>query len=342
MLAAIHSLSRMPSDQSMQSKGGKARADSLTPEKRKEIAATAAAARWSLKKATHEGDLPIVGTTIHCAVLEDGRRVLTQSDLMRVLGRARQAKGRAYYDGDVNLPVFLNAKNLTPFIEKELYVTSSQIEFKPMKGTKAFGYPAEILPKICEVFLRARDAGTLTKSQAHIAKQADILMRGLALVGIVALVDEATGYQKDRATKALAEILEKFISKELVTWARTFPLEFYQQIFRLRNWKFEPENMQSPRVLGKYTNNIVYARLAPGVLVELKKKNPVQDGRRKHKHFQWLTGEIGHPKLLAHFEGLKIIMRDSETWDEFLGKLDRHYPIIETTELGFDIEISCT
>jgi hypothetical protein len=53
-----------------------------------------------------------------------------------------------------------------------------------------------------------------------------------------------------------------------------------------------------------------------------------------------VTGEIGHPKLLAHFEGLKIIMRDSDTWDEFMKKLNRHYPIIGTTELGFDIELS--
>jgi hypothetical protein len=55
-------------------------------------------------------------------------------DGVRVLGRARQAKGRAYYDGDVNLPAFLNAKSLLPFIDKDLYVTSSQIEFKPIKG----------------------------------------------------------------------------------------------------------------------------------------------------------------------------------------------------------------
>jgi len=69
---------------------------------------------------------------------------------MRVLGRARQEKGRAYYDGDVNLPAFLNAKSLLPFVDKDLYVTSSQIEFKPLKGSKALGYPAELLPNVCE------------------------------------------------------------------------------------------------------------------------------------------------------------------------------------------------
>lgn len=35
--------------------------------------------------------------------------------------------GRAFYKGDVNLPAFLTAQNLKPFIPNELYVTSSQI-----------------------------------------------------------------------------------------------------------------------------------------------------------------------------------------------------------------------
>ena len=66
------------------------------------------------------------------AVLEGGKRLITQSGFMVALGRARQAKGRAYYDADVNMPAFLTAKNLKPFIFQELEVTSSQIEFKPL------------------------------------------------------------------------------------------------------------------------------------------------------------------------------------------------------------------
>lgn len=331
----------MLTNDSIQSMGGKARAESLTEEEIKAIARKGGKARWNYPKATHEGDLKLGNETIHCAVLEDGRRLLTQSDFMRALGRARQAKGRAYYDGDVNLPAFLTAKNLKPFIPSDLYVTSSQIEFRPMKGgTIAFGYPAELLTKVCEVFLKARDAGdVLTHNQQHIAKQADILMRALAHVGIIALVDEATGHQYDRARTALAEILEQFIAKELRAWASTFPLEFYREIFRLHNWPFDPANLKRPQVIGHYTNNIVYRRLAPGVLKELRDKNPAIEGRRKHKHFQWLSGDVGHPKLLAHLEGTKILMKESNTWEEFMGKLNRHYPIIETTELGFEIEL---
>ena len=195
------------------SRGGLARKEKLTPEQRSEIARNAARAKWDSKlpQALHEGVLPIGDATIPCAVLEDGRRVLTQSGFMKALGRARQAKGRQYYDGDVNLPAFLTAKNLKPFITKELEVTSSQIEFRTERGVKAFGYPAELLPRVCEVFLKARDADELAQNQEHIAVKAEALIRALANTGIVALVDEAAGYQQVRPRDALQQYLEMIL-----------------------------------------------------------------------------------------------------------------------------------
>jgi hypothetical protein len=173
-------------------KGGKARAEALTPEERSESARQAAEARWAkhknreetanLVRATHEGILEIGNVQIPCAVLDTKQRVLTQSGFMMALGRARQAKGRGYYNADVNLPAFLTAQNLKPFISKELEVTSSQIEFKPLKGHIAFGYPAELLPKVCDVFLDAEAAQVLTQGQKHIAERAHILIRGLVLL----------------------------------------------------------------------------------------------------------------------------------------------------------------
>src|SRR5580704_1615025 len=136
-----------------------------------------------LLRATHEGTLHIGDISIPCAVLENGQRVLTQSGFMQALGRARQAKGRQHYDADVNMPAFLTAKNLRPFISKDLEVTSSQIEFRTVRGMIAFGYPAELLPKVCDVFIDADDGGAITKGQKHVAVQARILIRGLAHVG---------------------------------------------------------------------------------------------------------------------------------------------------------------
>jgi len=57
------------------------------------------------------------------------------------------------------------------------------------------GYDATILPLVCDAWLSARDAGVLKPSQLDKAQNAEILMRSLAKVGIIALVDEVTGYQ---------------------------------------------------------------------------------------------------------------------------------------------------
>lgn len=314
-------------DKSIQSMGGEARAKSLSEDARSEIARKAAAARWNIPKATHEGTIEIGEVVIPCAVLSDGRRVLTQSGFMLALGRSRQAKGRGYYDSDVNLPAFLTAKNLKQFISNELEVSSSQIEFIPIRGARAFGYSADLLPKVCEVFLKARDKGVLSKNQKHIAEQADILIRGLAHVGITALVDEATGYQDVRDRQALQKILEMFISKELLKWTKRFPDDFYKEMFRLKKWEYPRAGTSKPQVVGHYTNDVVYNRLAPSVLDELKKLNPPDErGNRPHKHHQWLTPDIGHPKLRDHISGVIALMKSADDWLGFKRILEKVYP----------------
>ncbi|HVA94654.1 MAG TPA: P63C domain-containing protein, partial [Candidatus Dormibacteraeota bacterium] len=313
-------------------KGGLARAKALTPERRSEIARAAVQERWAkqgrtpLPRATHEGTLVIGEMVIPCAVLENGQRVLTQSGFMKALGRARQAKGRQYYDADVNMPAFLTAKNLKPFISSDLEVASSQIEFYTVRGTRAFGYAAELLPKVCGVFLDADEAKALGQNQKHIAVQAKILIRGLAHVGIVALVDEATGYQDERARDALAQILQAFIAKELRAWIPTFPADFYKELFRLRNIPYK-EDVKRPQYIGHLTNDLIYARLAPGVLDELRKLTPRNEkGMLKSHLHRRLTKDLGHPKLLQHLSAVTALMKASETWRQFMTMVDRALP----------------
>jgi hypothetical protein len=312
-------------------KGGLARAEALTPEQRSDIARGAAMARWtkSLPRATHEGPIKIRGGEIQSAVLDDGRRVITQSGFMVALGRARQAKGRSYYDADVNMPAFLTAKNLKPFVPSDLGVTSSQIEFRTLRGVRAFGYSAELLPQVCGVFMDAQEAGALTRGQLHIAQKAKVLMRGLATTGIIALVDEATGFQYERDRTALQVILNRYLSVELAAWAKRFPDEFYDELFRLRGWKWERKGSRRPVQVAKDTINLVYMRMLPDLLKELEVRNPKDErGRRKAKHHQFFSVDIGSPALNAHVHAIITLMRAFDTWDEFKGKLDRSLPVV--------------
>ena len=317
-------------------RGGVARREKLSPERRAEIARNAALARHrpdksKLPKAKFEGVIKLGDIDVRCAVLEDGRRLLTQSDVMISLGRARQVKGRAYFDADVNLPAFLQAKNLKPFINKDLELKSSQIEFVTSTGAVAYGFQAETLPRFCDVFIDAERAGKLNKRQEHIADRARLLYRSFATLGIVALVDEATGFQAVRPQDALQRYLEMLVRKELAAWAKKFPDEFYENIYKLRGWVWPGMGKNRFSVVAAYTRDLVYERMAPGLLDELVKKSPKDEkGQRDNKLHQWLSADAGDPMLANQLQSLLTLQRlaiaNGWGWQRFINMVDQVMP----------------
>ncbi len=308
-------------------KGGVARREALTPEQRAEIAQSAAMARWGAQKASHEGVLKIGNAEIPCAVLEDGTRLLSRIGFLRAIGRTGKAKGGRRYDQESQVPVFLTADNLKPFITSDLAETSKPVPFRPIRGGSAMGYRPDLLLLVCNVFSDADAAGKLRPNQEHIAEQCRLLMKGFAAVGLAALIDEATGYQEVRNKQALQAILDAFLQREFAAWAKRFPDQFYSEMFRLRKWTWQAVRAQRPPLVGKLTKDLVYERLAPGVLKELEQLNPKNEaGKRKVKHHQFLTADVGHPRLAEHLYGLIGLMRAHDDWEAFKAALDRAYP----------------
>lgn len=308
--------------------GGLARKAALTDEQRKEIASKAAQARWLVKAEFGAPDKPLrIGDIeIPCYVLEDGRRVLVQGGFLGALGRHPKANVRREGGEEEQIPAILQGKAIRPFISQEILEKSRPIRFQTPQGARASGYRADLLPDVCEVYLKARDADVLPPNQRHVAKQAEILMRALAHVGIIALVDEATGYQDVRQRDALQALLERYLRKEFAAWAKRFPDEFYKEIFRLRGWAWRGMQVNRPQAVAQYTKNIVWERLAPGILKELEARNPIVDGRRKAKHHQLLTVDVGHPALAQHLHAVMGLMRASHTWATFMRLLDAAFP----------------
>jgi hypothetical protein len=328
----------MSDENEMQSKGGRARAEKLTKAERQEIASNAAQARWSkegtqyptAKYGSPDRPLKIGSMEIPCYVLDDGRRVITQAGMLLAL---EMSAGTATKGGGDRLTNFATTKSINPFVSSEVMeMIKNPVRFRG-HGSLSYGYEATILAEICDAILASREAGELNHQQEHIAKQAEILVRAFAKVGIVALVDEATGYQETRNREALQEILQRYIAKELMEWVRTFPMEFYKQIFRLKGWNWNDGRM-SP-IVGSIVNDLVYARLAPGVLDELKKLNPIENGHRKNKHFQHLTKEVGHPELTRHLYELIGMARAFSTgqWEQYYGLVNRTFQKVNTTGL---------
>jgi hypothetical protein len=190
----------------------------------------------------------------------------------------------------------------------------------------------------------ADESASLGVRQRKIVAKAKILMRSLAHVGIIALVDEATGYQAVRPKDALQMYLEKIIRKELAAWAKKFPDEFYENIYKLKNWPWPGMKKNRYSVVAHYTRDLVYQRIAPKLLEELEQKSPKNDtGNRPNKLHQWLTDDIGNPLLAQHLHSLIMFQRLAISsgfgWNRYVKMVDQVMPKRGTTlEFSFPEE----
>lgn len=281
----------------------------------------------NILKATHEGELKILDKILSCAVLENGIRVIGSTAIFTAFDRPQ--RGSREKDKQIQLPSFIASKSFLPYITEGFKDQIQLVEFLDVHGKIKKGYRAEILPHLCDIYMQARKDNVLTPRQIRFAEISEMMVRSLAKVGITALVDEATGYQNVRVKDALQIILDKYLLKEFAAWSKRFPDVFYKEIFRLKNWDINKVSFtKRPSVVGTYTNDIVYNRLAPHILEELKERNPKDiKGNRKHRHHQFLTEDIGHPALTQHLHTVIHFMKASTNWEQFKRMLTRALPI---------------
>lgn len=223
---------------------------------------------------------------------------------------------------------YLNQKKLNPFISKYL----GKDHFSPLicvdSGKTIHGYKADVLADICDAFLEARKHITLSPRQTIITEQCETLMRAFARVGIIALVDEATGYteEKNRAKDELQKFLNQFLQQEAAKWVKTFNDQFFEDIYKMRGWTWRDAS-KKPGVVGLWIRDIVYERIAP-IMEELEKLNPKNaNGNRSKKFHQFLSREEGLPRLKEYLFSIHALVVASDyNWDRFKDTLNRVYP----------------
>jgi hypothetical protein len=273
-----------------------------------------------LQKATHEGKLTIGELEIPCAVLADGTRVISYSAVFKAFGRTIRGAHKEGKFRAANMPAFLSSNNLQPFVGEDLRGVLNKIDYIDKNNKETQGFDANILPMLCKVYLDARAGGILVKSQLPLARASEILLLGLSKIGIIALVDEATGYQYEREKDELQTILKAYIAAELLPWQKMFPDEFYREIFRLNGWDYTVNGIkQRPSVIGTWTKKLIYQQLPKGVLQELYDKTPkTSTGKLAAKLHQSLTTDIGNPHLEKQLVSVITLMNISKNWKEFL------------------------
>lgn len=258
-------------------------------------------AEWS-------GELEIGEGLLACYVLNDGRRVISRTGATHVLAGPK---------GGGQLEKYVAAGELPQYMPQELSSTMIDFELPGVVNKRVRGITAEMFLEVCRGYVRALTEGKLkSKAQVEMAHKAAVFLAACSNVGLIALIDEATGYQYDRAEDALRVKLKAYIGEQMRKWESTFPEELWVEFGRLTNWKGGV--IKRPKYWGKLVNELVYEYLDPDVAKWLQENAPKP--RKGQNYHQWLTEQFGLKKLVEHIWMLIGMARACKTMTELRDK----------------------
>jgi hypothetical protein len=266
-----------------------------------------------IPEAQYWGMLPIGDAELPVYVLDNGVRVISRTGAGNIL-TDRKAGG--------NIESYLNIEALKKYIPPDLQELTVEFDLKEVVNKRVQGYSAETFLEICRAYIRALSEGALkTEAQREIAIKSSMFLASCAKVGLVALIDEATGYQYDRAADALRVKLKAYLAEEMRDWEKTFPDELWQEFGRLTNWKGSVT--QRPKYWGHLVTELVYTYLDADVCKWLKDNKPQpQHGRNWH---QWLSDQYGLRRLIQHIYTLIGVAKTCHTMRELRDKMAEMY-----------------
>lgn len=254
-----------------------------------------------IRKVKYKGELDLAGYKIPCYVLEDGTRILSSRGMQEALKMVDEGDKKV---SGKRLGRYLEQKSLQPFIYKGKRLGHYDPIICYDGEKKINGFEATRLLDFSDGMLEARKSMPLSPRQIIIAEQCEVIIRAIAKVGIIALVDEATGYQYERERFELQKILKLFVLKGrlFLKWRETFSLDYYKELFGVYDIPFTAENIKrKPRFIGWLTTELVYKNLPEGeeILKKIKSRTPkTPKGYYSKKLWQSLTKKVGRETLI--------------------------------------------
>jgi hypothetical protein len=278
--------------------------------------------------ADYVGNIKIGDVEIGCAVLSNEKRVFFQREVLGAL--TGHSKG--------NMERYFTPENLRPYVPEKFSGEKwdqNILKFE-YKSRTAFGYEATDLIDICNMYIQARNDGVLHESQKHLVKRADIIVNAFAKTGVIAVIDEATGYQTYRKKDALRLIVEAYIIEEARKWMKEFPDEFFIELDRIYN---NPTTtpQKRPKYYGTFINKHIYEPIESGiVLEELNRLNPAdKKGARRKRLHQFLNEDIGIRVLRNRIGKITALLQISPNKRKF----DSNFNRMESKQIQlFDLE----
>lgn len=256
------------------------------------------------------GKVDLGGDELDVYVLDSEDRVIALRSAVKSIASADS--------GD--LAKFIGVSSLKPFINSDL-ILAELVEFS-IPGTQftGRGMTTEHFELICRGYVQALYEGAnMTERQQQIAIKCAVLTAGLTRTGLDALIDEATGYQYERAEDALQVKLRAFIADELRAWEKTFPDELWEEFGRLTGWATPLQTR--PKWWGKLVIELIYDTLDPDVANYLKENKPPAG---IHWHRQ-LTENLGVRQLVSRCWEVIGVAKTCDDIHELRQRVAQHY-----------------
>lgn len=281
-----------------------------------------------IANATHKGFMHVSGIDLDCYVLEDGRRIFNKRGMAKAIGLKSEG-GNAFLKT-------INRKGVGSEIDEKLrHEIENPIYFNYLRADPGHAYEAGVLVEVCKAIRRAHDAEKLTKTQLVLYKHATALLNALGKVGVVALIDEATGYQRERSPDALRILVQQYLEDEKREWQKEFPDEYYAELNKIYGSgntairKTGAIVLNKPQHFANFTRSYIYQPLENGaVLDELDKLNPTLDkkGTRKNRFHQHLSQNYGLEKLRMQVREVITLLKISDSVAEFKKLFKKRFP----------------
>jgi hypothetical protein len=261
------------------------------------------------------GEIAIDDLKIECYHLDNNTRVISGRGLQKILGINTRKSGKKLIEASgntlQNLLISFKKKDNCPDtvyeIEKVFKDEVIQFKRKGAGGSAPYtnGFEATFLMDICHFIQDLYLSGILPEKYNELYDRATQVERAYSKLGIIAHIDEATGYNKEK--DEYHKLFKQYILEEAREWEKEFPEELIDIFYKIYGIK-KIKGKNHPWFFGKLINKYIYHPLANSngaILKMLQDKNPViisKNGTRyrKSRFFQFLKEEIGLPELRKH------------------------------------------
>lgn len=253
------------------------------------------------RRVTHYGVIHFGELACDAVVLDDGSRGYVRRQMAQLIGL--HVKNQSSRLTQI-------IADFAPNLASPLGKSESPI-LMPNGGNAQF-FPAGIVPEIANGVIAAALEGNLHKARRGMVAPCMQILRALAATGEVALIDEATGYQYNRAPDALQDLIGKLLRQDSSSWERRFQPDYYSALFRLFGWRYVGHVKCPPRVIAQITRRWVYEEVFPApVIAEIFSRKATLE-----KHHQWLT-DNALERVIQQIHTVTAIARCSTSYRDF-------------------------